>query len=125
MDLCLSLLQEIEFSHFFMRYAPKLPDVLFDLTFRIPAKSKVGICGRTGSGKSSLAAALFRLVEGRSGSIKIDGRRTDSVGLHTLRSMIGMVPQVCCHAGVLFKLCSIVRNERIIWSRNQRCSWEL
>ena len=54
---------------------------------------QVGVCGRTGSGKSSLALALFRLIEARSGSLLIDGVDVSDVALRTLRSRLGMVPQ--------------------------------
>ncbi len=46
-----------------MRYRPELPPVLKGVTFNIAAGDKIGICGRTGSGKSSLIVSLFRIVE--------------------------------------------------------------
>ena len=49
------------------------PDVLKDLTFTVGAGEKVGIVGRTGSGKSSLTVALFRISELRKGMILLDG----------------------------------------------------
>lgn len=55
---------------------------------------KVGVVGRTGAGKSSLIAALFRLTgNGLEGEITIDGRDTGSLGLQDLRSSISIIPQ--------------------------------
>jgi ABC-type multidrug transport system fused ATPase/permease subunit len=55
---------------------------------------KVGICGRTGSGKSSMLVALFRIVEAGGGRIKIDGRDTAGVPLAELRAALSIIPQV-------------------------------
>jgi ATP-binding cassette subfamily C (CFTR/MRP) protein 1 len=76
-----------------MRYRPGLPLVLRDLTFTAMGGEKLGICGRTGSGKSSLFLALFRIVEPAGGSIKIDGVDVTTLGLHKLRSKMAMIPQ--------------------------------
>ena len=54
---------------------------------------KVGIVGRTGAGKTSLMAALFRLIELSSGSIRIDGLDVSRIGLYDLRSRISIIPQ--------------------------------
>ena len=76
-----------------MRYRPGLPLVLRDLSLSIAAGEKVGIVGRTGSGKSSMLAALFRLVEGDGGQILIDGADIAGVPLKTLRSVLSIIPQ--------------------------------
>jgi ABC-type multidrug transport system fused ATPase/permease subunit len=56
-----------------MQYRPGLPLALRSITMDIEGGSRIGICGRTGSGKSSLFVALFRIVELNSGTITIDG----------------------------------------------------
>ncbi|KAJ2028172.1 hypothetical protein IWW57_002285 [Coemansia sp. S610] len=83
----------IEFRGYSMRYRSELDTVLDQLSFTINGKEKVGIVGRTGAGKSSLTYALLRLVEPAMGSVFIDGIDTSTVGLHTLRSNISIVPQ--------------------------------
>ena len=53
----------IVFKDVWMRYRPELDPVLKGVTFSVAAGDKIGIVGRTGSGKSSLIVALFRIVE--------------------------------------------------------------
>jgi ABC-type multidrug transport system fused ATPase/permease subunit len=76
-----------------VRYAPRLPRVLKNVTFDIRAGEKVGIVGATGSGKTTLSLAFFRFNEAESGSIMIDGVDVSGVGLHDLRSRLTIVPQ--------------------------------
>lgn len=83
----------IEFRDFSMRYRPGLPLVLQDLSFSIRGGEKIGVVGRTGSGKSSTVLALFRLVEAAAGRILVDGLDVATIGLHDLRSKIGIIPQ--------------------------------
>ena len=63
------------------------------LSFSIKGGKKVGIVGRTGAGKSSIIQALFRTVELNSGYIAIDQTDISTVGLHTLRKSLGVIPQ--------------------------------
>ena len=78
-----------------MRYRPETPWVLHGISFSIRAGERVGIVGRTGSGKSSIMAALFRLVAGdcSEGAVRLDGVDTASVGLSRLRPSLAIIPQ--------------------------------
>jgi ABC-type multidrug transport system fused ATPase/permease subunit len=67
--------------------------VLKDVTFKILPGEKVGVVGRTGAGKSSLALALFRALEAEKGKILIDDVDVGLIGLQDLRESIVMVPQ--------------------------------
>ena len=68
--------------------------VLKGIDLDISCEEKLGICGRTGAGKSSLSLALFRIIEATKGKIVIDGIDISTLGLHTLRSKITIIPQV-------------------------------
>jgi ATP-binding cassette subfamily B protein len=68
-------------------------DVLQDLNLRVPAGSRLGVIGRTGSGKSSMALLIPRLFDVGSGKVTIDGVDVRDWDLHSLRSRIGFVPQ--------------------------------
>ena len=76
-----------------MRYRDNTPLVLKGVTFEVKGGEKVGICGRTGSGKSSMFLVFFRMVEPSAGRIVIDGMDISQLGLHHLRSSLSMIPQ--------------------------------
>ncbi|XP_057378654.1 ATP-binding cassette sub-family C member 4-like [Daphnia carinata] len=82
----------IQFVGMSLRYIEANQPVLKNITCLIRANEKIGIVGRTGAGKSSLIAALFRLAE-PDGRIIIDGIDSKSIGLHDLRSKIAIIPQ--------------------------------
>ena len=76
-----------------MRYREGLPLVLKQVNLDIKSGEKVGIVGRTGSGKSSLILSLFRINEASGGCIEIDDHDISHLGLETLRSAITIIPQ--------------------------------
>ncbi|KAG1679179.1 Canalicular multispecific organic anion transporter 2 [Nymphon striatum] len=84
---------EIEFKNFETKYRPNLDPVLKKISFKINPSEKIGICGRTGSGKSSLTLSLFRIIESTNGCIEIDGVDISKIGLHDLRSVLTIIPQ--------------------------------
>ncbi|XP_066435021.1 ATP-binding cassette sub-family C member 5-like isoform X2 [Eleutherodactylus coqui] len=83
----------ITFENVEMRYRDSLPLVLKKISFTIEPREKIGIVGRTGSGKSSLAMTLFRLVELSGGTISIDNVQIDKIGLLDLRKKLSIIPQ--------------------------------
>uniref|UniRef100_A0A8C0SMM9 Multidrug resistance-associated protein 4 n=1 Tax=Canis lupus familiaris TaxID=9615 RepID=A0A8C0SMM9_CANLF len=82
----------IVFDNVNFTYSLDGPLVLKHLTALIKSREKVGIVGRTGAGKSSLIAALFRLSEPE-GKIWIDRILTTEIGLHDLRKKMSIIPQ--------------------------------
>ena len=85
---------EVELSHASMRYRDG-PLVLKDLSFTVNPGEKIGVCGRTGSGKSSLMIALFRIseLEADDGKILIDGINVREIGTTALRLNLSIIPQ--------------------------------
>ncbi|XP_042487028.1 ABC transporter C family member 3-like [Macadamia integrifolia] len=84
---------KIDIVNLQVRYAPHLPLVLRGLTCTFPEKMKIGIVGRTGSGKSTFVQALFRVLEPIAGQIWIDDINISKIGLHDLRSRLSIIPQ--------------------------------
>ncbi|OMO90148.1 hypothetical protein COLO4_19316 [Corchorus olitorius] len=81
------------FRNLQIRYAEHLPSVLKNISCTFPGRKKIGVVGRTGSGKSTLIQAIFRIVEPREGSIIIDNVDISKIGLHDLRSRLSIIPQ--------------------------------
>ena len=100
---------EVQFNNIFMRYRKNTDVVLKGLTFSAKPGEKIGCVGRTGAGKSSIIQTLFRLTEidendkvvlssgsganNGGGNIVIDGVDISTLGLHTLRQSISIIPQ--------------------------------
>ncbi|GMJ00761.1 Arabidopsis thaliana ATP-binding cassette C5, multidrug resistance-associated protein 5 [Hibiscus trionum] len=83
----------IELVDLKVRYGENLPVVLHGVSCAFPGGMKIGIVGRTGSGKSTLIQALFRLIEPAGGKIIIDNIDISTIGLHDLRSRLSIIPQ--------------------------------
>lgn len=83
----------VQFVDYSTRYRSDLDPVLSHIDLEIRPLEKVGIVGRTGAGKSSLALALFRGLEAGEGRIVIDGIDISTIGLQDLRESITIVPQ--------------------------------
>lgn len=83
----------VEFRNVSFRYAEDGPLILRNVSFTVKPGERIGVVGRTGSGKSTILAALFRLYPIESGQILIDGIPIHDVGLKTLRQGLAIIPQ--------------------------------
>ncbi|XP_022081543.1 ATP-binding cassette sub-family C member 9-like [Acanthaster planci] len=83
----------IQFDRASVRYSADSDPVLRAVSVDVSPGEKVGICGRTGAGKSSLTLALLRVIDIFGGRILIDGIDIKSVPLQTLRSRVSIIPQ--------------------------------
>uniref|UniRef100_A0A8C1I9W5 ATP-binding cassette, sub-family C (CFTR/MRP), member 8b n=1 Tax=Cyprinus carpio TaxID=7962 RepID=A0A8C1I9W5_CYPCA len=84
---------EIQIKNLSVRYDSSLKPVLRHVSAHIRPGQKVGICGRTGSGKSSFSLALFRMLDTIEGQIVIDGIDIAKLPLQTLRSKFSIILQ--------------------------------
>ncbi|KAG8381203.1 hypothetical protein BUALT_Bualt06G0097800 [Buddleja alternifolia] len=84
---------KVEIQDLQIRYRPDAPLVLRGISCTFEGGHRIGIVGRTGSGKTTLIGALFRLVEPAGGKILVDGIDISTIGLHDLRSRFGIIPQ--------------------------------
>ncbi|KAJ2461711.1 Transporter of the ATP-binding cassette (ABC) [Coemansia sp. RSA 2337] len=84
----------VEFKNLSVRYGAGLDYALKNLNFTVRPGEKIGIVGRTGAGKSTLAKAIFRLLNKNvEGSIEIDGHDTATFGVGDFRPRLGIIPQ--------------------------------
>ena len=84
---------EITFQNFSVKYRNDTELVLKNINFHLKPGEHLGIVGRTGSGKSTIALCLFRILEAYSGKIYIDGVDISKIGLQKLRESITIIPQ--------------------------------
>jgi len=84
---------KINFNNYSVRYRPNTPLVLKNLSLEIQPKEKIGVVGRTGSGKSTLCLCMFRLLEAYNGKICIDDMDISEIGLEMLRKNLTIIPQ--------------------------------
>ncbi|XP_038617354.1 multidrug resistance-associated protein 7 [Tachyglossus aculeatus] len=83
----------VEFQDVSLRYRAGLPPALAGVSFTVFPGEKLGIVGRTGSGKSSLLLVLFRLLEPSAGRVLLDGTDTARLDLRQLRTSLAIIPQ--------------------------------
>ena len=83
----------LEFKNVEMAYREGLPPAIRDVNVNIDSGKHIGIVGRTGAGKTSFIVVLFRIVDCQKGSIKLDGKELDKLGLHTVRRALAIIPQ--------------------------------
>ncbi|XP_021764948.1 ABC transporter C family member 10-like [Chenopodium quinoa] len=118
------LVGKVEISNLQIRYRPDSPLVLKGISCTFEGGDKIGIVGRTGSGKTTLIGALFRLVEPVAGKMVVDGIDICSIGLHDLRSRFGIIPQdpTLFNGSVRFNLDPLCQHkDEQIWEVLEKC----
>lgn len=84
---------KVEFNQISLRYRPTTERVLNNITLEIEPGKKIGVVGRTGAGKSTVALTLSRILELETGFINVDGIDISQMKLNNLRSKVTMIPQ--------------------------------
>src|SRR4051794_34068478 len=83
----------VRFTNYSTRYRPGLDSVLKNINLEFKPREKIGVVGRTGAGKSSLAMSLFGILEPSDGSISIDNLNASTIGLLDLRRRLTIIPR--------------------------------
>ncbi|KAH9508717.1 Multidrug resistance-associated protein 5 [Bulinus truncatus] len=115
----------ITFKQYKMRYNDGQPPVIKGISVNIQPKEKIGIVGNSGSGKSSLGVALFRLSEAASGTITIDNLNIRDVPLEILRSRLSILVQdpVMFTGTIRYNLdpSNTIKSDDIFWQALDKC----
>ncbi|KAI3865584.1 hypothetical protein MKX03_036854 [Papaver bracteatum] len=110
-----------------VRYRPNTPLVLQGISCTFEGGHKIGIVGRTGSGKTTMIGALFHLVEPVGGKVVIDSIDISTIGLHDLRSRLGIIPQdpILFNGTVRYNLDPLSQHsDQEIWEVLGKCQLE-
>ena len=109
---------KINFKDISIKYRPNTEIVLKNINFEILPGEKVGICGRTGSGKSTICLSIFRLIEPHEGTIFIDDVDIQNIGLDLLRQNLTYIPQdpILMEGSLKFNIdpFNLYENEKIV-----------
>ena len=84
---------KINFINYSVKYRPETPLILKNITLEIKPGEKIGVVGRTGSGKSTMLLCLFRILEANEGKILIDDIDISKIDLKILRQSLTIIPQ--------------------------------
>nr|XP_010915338.1 ABC transporter C family member 8 [Elaeis guineensis] len=114
----------IDLQELKIKYRPTAPLVLKGINCTFAAGNKVGVVGRTGSGKTTLISALFRLVDPAGGRILIDDLDICSIGLKDLRMKLSIIPQepTLFRGSVRSNMDPLgLHNDHEIWEALEKC----
>ncbi|KAL3429940.1 P-loop containing nucleoside triphosphate hydrolase protein [Aspergillus tetrazonus] len=120
---------ELIVSDLSSHYRPGSKDVLRDVSLKIQPGEKLGICGRTGSGKTSFILAILRLTEITKGEIFLDGLPLSSIPRLLVRQSITAIPQepLILRGTVRFNADPFSRHSdiRIVWALREVGIWDV